>query len=189
MKKQYLIIIFSIMAIGLVTGIYQYVQFFQAEMVGAYNTTKPNPGHSWSEIQCTEGLCVTTDNKVGIGTDAPAQKLSVVGVIESTSGGFKFPDGTTQTTKTLAGATGPAGATGATGPQGPQGISGVSAGLACVTISCGACPDGYTVVGCGGTANMGGAAGGSSFTVSGNGCSCGAYNGVCSCSGRCCKLQ
>ena len=35
---------------------------------------------------------------VGIGTTAPAQKLSVAGTIESTTGGFKFPDGTTQTT-------------------------------------------------------------------------------------------
>jgi hypothetical protein len=36
--------------------------------------------------------------KVGIGTSTPAQTLSVVGAIESTSGGFVFPDGTTQTT-------------------------------------------------------------------------------------------
>src|SRR3989338_3266795 len=35
---------------------------------------------------------------VGIGTASPLQKLSVAGTIESTSGGFKFPDGTTQTT-------------------------------------------------------------------------------------------
>src|SRR3989338_426624 len=37
---------------------------------------------------------------VGIGTASPLQKLSVAGTIESTSGGFKFPDGTTQTTAT-----------------------------------------------------------------------------------------
>lgn len=35
---------------------------------------------------------------VGIGTDSPASKLTVAGTIESTAGGFKFPDGTTQTT-------------------------------------------------------------------------------------------
>lgn len=34
--------------------------------------------------------------KVGIGTTSPDQQLSVAGVIESTIGGFKFPDGTTQ---------------------------------------------------------------------------------------------
>ena len=35
--------------------------------------------------------------KVGIGTTSPGQALSVAGTIESTTGGFKFPDGTTQT--------------------------------------------------------------------------------------------
>jgi hypothetical protein len=36
--------------------------------------------------------------KVGIGTPNPAQALSVNGTVESTGGGFKFPDGTTQAT-------------------------------------------------------------------------------------------
>jgi hypothetical protein len=35
---------------------------------------------------------------VGIGTASPGEKLSVAGKVESTSGGFKFPDGSTQTT-------------------------------------------------------------------------------------------
>ncbi len=35
---------------------------------------------------------------VGIGTTNPGQKLTVSGTIESTSGGVKFPDGTTQIT-------------------------------------------------------------------------------------------
>jgi len=35
---------------------------------------------------------------VGIGTDNPTSKLTVNGVIESTNGGFKFPDGTVQVT-------------------------------------------------------------------------------------------
>jgi hypothetical protein len=39
-----------------------------------------------------------TTGNLGVGTTAPGQKLSVAGAIESTSGGFKFPDGTTQTT-------------------------------------------------------------------------------------------
>jgi len=34
---------------------------------------------------------------VGIGTTSPSETLSVAGTVESTSGGFKFPDGTTQT--------------------------------------------------------------------------------------------
>ena len=35
---------------------------------------------------------------VGIGTDTPTSRLTVAGLIESTIGGFKFPDGTIQTT-------------------------------------------------------------------------------------------
>ncbi len=40
---------------------------------------------------------------LGIGTGSPGSKLTVAGTIESTSGGFKFPDATTQTTAALAG--------------------------------------------------------------------------------------
>jgi hypothetical protein len=39
-----------------------------------------------------------TNKRLGIGTASPGQKLSVAGVIESTTGGIKFPDGTVQTT-------------------------------------------------------------------------------------------
>ncbi len=38
-----------------------------------------------------------TTGNVGIGTTAPGTKLAVAGTVESTTGGFKFPDGTTQT--------------------------------------------------------------------------------------------
>jgi hypothetical protein len=37
------------------------------------------------------------NGSLGVGTTSPGQKLSVSGTIESTSGGFKFPDATTQT--------------------------------------------------------------------------------------------
>jgi hypothetical protein len=39
---------------------------------------------------------------LGIGTTAPSSKLTVAGMIQSTSGGFKFPDGTVLTTATMA---------------------------------------------------------------------------------------
>jgi hypothetical protein len=39
--------------------------------------------------------------KVGIGTTAPTSPLTVAGMIETTLGGYKFPDGTVQTTAAL----------------------------------------------------------------------------------------
>ena len=41
-------------------------------------------------------------NRVGIGTNAPTQKLEVAGQVFSTSGGFRFPDNTLQTTAAVA---------------------------------------------------------------------------------------
>ncbi|HPN35413.1 MAG TPA: tail fiber domain-containing protein [bacterium] len=40
---------------------------------------------------------------VGLGVDNPVEKLQVAGRIHSTSGGFKFPDGTVQTTAAIGG--------------------------------------------------------------------------------------
>jgi hypothetical protein len=42
-------------------------------------------------------VTILSTGNVGVGTTTPGQKLSVAGVVESTSGGVKFPDGTTQT--------------------------------------------------------------------------------------------
>jgi len=41
-------------------------------------------------------MSVQTNGNVGIGTVSPAEKLSVNGKIQSTAGGFRFPDGSTQ---------------------------------------------------------------------------------------------
>lgn len=41
-------------------------------------------------------LTVLENGNVGIGNSSPIQKLSVAGTVESTSGGFKFPDGSIQ---------------------------------------------------------------------------------------------
>jgi hypothetical protein len=43
----------------------------------------------------------TKDGNIGIGTATPTSKLTVAGTIETTLGGFKFPDGTVQTTAGL----------------------------------------------------------------------------------------
>ncbi|OGH62467.1 MAG: hypothetical protein A3G34_12770 [Candidatus Lindowbacteria bacterium RIFCSPLOWO2_12_FULL_62_27] len=43
-------------------------------------------------------MVITEAGNVGVGTTSPSTKLEVAGTVYSTSGGFKFPDGTTQTT-------------------------------------------------------------------------------------------
>lgn len=50
-----------------------------------------------------ERLRILSAGNVGIGTTTPGQRLSVAGTIESTTGGFKFPDGTTQSTAATGG--------------------------------------------------------------------------------------
>ncbi len=66
----------------------------------------------------TELFVDASTGRVGMGNTNPATQLDVSGTVRSRSGGFQFPDGTTQTTATLVGPEGPA------GPQGPQGDPG-----------------------------------------------------------------
>jgi hypothetical protein len=63
---------------------------------------------------------------VGIGTATPTSILTVAGTIQSTGGGFKFPDGTVQATATLQGPQGKQ------GPQGPPGPPGSTTNAICV---------------------------------------------------------
>jgi hypothetical protein len=45
-----------------------------------------------------ERMVITDTGLVGIGTTAPGEQLTVAGAVHSTTGGFKFPDGSTQAT-------------------------------------------------------------------------------------------
>jgi hypothetical protein len=66
--------------------------------VAVYGTTASPTGFGGYFV----GQGYFSDN-VGIGTTTPGSKLTVAGLIQSTSGGFKFPDGSVQTTASSGG--------------------------------------------------------------------------------------
>ena len=61
--------------------------------------------------------------RVGIGTDTPVSPLTVAGMIETTLGGYKFPDGTIQATAGLASIIHDTGLTGVGSSASPLGIA------------------------------------------------------------------
>jgi hypothetical protein len=50
-----------------------------------------------------DSIVTQLNGNIGIGSDTPTSKLSVQGMIETTLGGYKFPDGTIQTTAAVSG--------------------------------------------------------------------------------------
>ena len=81
------------------------------DSVGIEEETDPEVGTNvtgylpkWTGTALEKGTIFDNGN-VGIGTASPSTKLEVAGVIHSTDGGIKFPDGTTQTSSATGGTT------------------------------------------------------------------------------------
>ncbi len=218
-KKSYVFTIAFLVTITLVFSVYQYFQALETGSVSAVTVGTPDPGHAWSQMECSaDSLCVdTVNNRLGVGTNTPGEKLTVSGnlsITGSMTGGTvpwarlgSFPSAcssgqyvtavggtlTCSTPPTNTGPQGPQGPQGATGPAGP---SGASASLSCVEISCSAlsscsadCPVGYVAVSCSNVSGSWGCGTGFAY-ISGNGCRATAQAGSCWASmlGNCCKL-
>src|SRR5262245_23285525 len=50
-----------------------------------------------------DSIIIQSNGNIGIGLSTPTSKLAVQGMIETTLGGYKFPDGTVQTTAAVSG--------------------------------------------------------------------------------------
>jgi len=70
---------------------------------GSPNLTNATAIGSGAVVSQSNSLVLGNNANVGIGTSTPTSKLTVVGLIETTAGGVKFPDGTIQTTASAAG--------------------------------------------------------------------------------------
>ena len=93
MSKKAIVFFLTVSLVVLVSAVFQYVKTFQADFASAYTTGKPLNGHLWSEMECSQGLCVSSSNKVGIGTDSPQNKLQVYSTDNAggiTVDGFRF---------------------------------------------------------------------------------------------------
>ena len=101
-----------------------------SDITGKLGYTPANETSAWSVN--VSGDVSRTTSKVGIGTASPAYPLSVAGIVQSTSGGFRFPDGTTQMTAA-------SGGLGANATINRAQVGGWGSA---------SCPVGYTITGC-----------------------------------------
>jgi hypothetical protein len=84
-KIKYILIV-SLLITSISFGIFQSVVNFKAEEVSAVTVGVPNPGHTWSSMECSgDSLCIDpTGSKLGIGTNTPSEKLTVAGNLSIT---------------------------------------------------------------------------------------------------------
>jgi hypothetical protein len=75
------------------------IDFFVNNSTSAAGSSGPGLGSGSTQVMTLDS------GRVGIGIFSPTEKLSVEGTVQSTSGGFKFPDGTVQTTAAAASTT------------------------------------------------------------------------------------
>jgi hypothetical protein len=71
--------------------------------LGADNLTNATAIGARTVVGASNSLVLGNNVNVGIGTSVPGSKLTVAGVIETTTGGVRFPDGTTQLTAATGG--------------------------------------------------------------------------------------
>lgn len=71
---------------------------------GALSYTSTLTGGTGIVALGTNQFYKDASGNVGIGTATPGQKLEVAGTVYSSTGGFRFPDNTTQTTAAISGA-------------------------------------------------------------------------------------
>jgi len=76
-KKFILFITITLLAFSF--SVYQYTKELGTDITRAAGI-KPNPGHLWSEMECSSDLCVN-NGKIGMGTESPSKKLEVNGDI------------------------------------------------------------------------------------------------------------